>query len=753
MPEISLATPRMAVHDAMIGASRHDTEPSLGFSDRVTGVNSDVTGYGSRRGRSAEHIASSRADSSGDRTVSARAGGQLAFEDRRRIAGDLVIERTAELAKHRIVNGRVDRSSTLSAREIVALQPVYSPFELKGKAAEQALNALTGGNAEVRQSIESSLIAPAARRRLQNIATMLDVARRSGAPTRDCDGLAKEVRDLVLKKGLGANSPFVGYNGKANGSTRLAQLEDKISKLVTKEAFRTEVDRTVARVAAAQADYVEARLGARLSPSQRQAVIDNGGIMSERAKSALKSVLANWNEDSGMNRVFLLEILLDAERLQRALSVPMHEPAAHDVTDAGGEHPARMPDDGASPLPEAQVPETDGRDGGMRNGATSPYGPYNKNVFAPTINVICGGASDGGQHVGKDDGETPHVREQDTNAVVTGRTVDPPPSTKADEAVERFDAESIIDHEPEREDARSIVTCHGESEGSEDCDDIFESLFGSRADDAYGGDEMDDSAEPNEGPDTKAGANSERDYGFGSNGMPTSVGTQTTSADLQRREVGTQTEPVNPPIAHPQTTTAPTLAATVKLVRTRPATFEAVSGTPYARLSSGFADPLRPRAGLDLRVGYALKNIGSYLKQMDRGETAEGFGAKRSSFSAPKSPERVRDDGASNNRVEAEVEHAVSHGSKHGANGSQSKEDRHGEVVGSYLNSGTLNIISTRNTRAVDLFPRKEGGQSAPRIPVKDGYAHKHVGSYLDKQFDKVVTTEGAQALSKHWRY
>ncbi|WP_152034530.1 hypothetical protein [Burkholderia contaminans] len=678
-------------------------------------------------------------------------------------AKKLVNDRLQELERDYVHSTGPQSSAALPEGD---LRPVASPFDLRDRASKAALDALIGGNAKLRRAVEGSDVAPAARRRLMNIAMMLDVARRSRGSSgagekagKQVGELAKQVGELILRHGLGESSPFCGY-APSNDSNKLAKLEAAVSTLVTKEAFQREVDDIVARVSAAHADYVEARLGAPLPALQRKAIIDNGGIMSERAKSALKLVAQSWNADSGMNRVFLLEILLDAERLQRALSVSMHEPAGHDVTDAdGGKYPSRMPRDDASALPAASGPRTEGRYDDIRNGAMSPYRPYNKIVFAPTIKVGCGSASEGRQHAGMDDDETPRAREQETNAVMTGRTVDRATETKADDAAERFDAKSIIERKPERQDARSILTFHRESKSSGDCDTISESHFGSRYDHAYWRDEMDNSAEPNEGSDTKAGANSERDYGFGSNGMSNGVGTRITSADLQRQEAGSQTEPSNPPIAHRRSTIAPTLAATVKLVRSRHEMFGTVSSTPYARLSSGFADPLPPRAGFDLRVGYALKNVGSYLKLMDRGETAEGFGAKRSSFSAPKSPERVRDDGAPNQRVEAEAEHAVSHGSKHGANASQRKEGRqgapvrpHGEVVGSYLNNGTLNIISTRNTRTVDLFPRKEGGQSAPRLPVNDGYAHKHVGSYLEKKLDKVVTTEGAQSLSKHWR-
>lgn len=664
-------------------------------------------------------------------------GVQSGATDYHDAAKKLVSDRLQELERDYVLGTGPQSSAALPEAD---LRPVASPFDLRDRASKAALDALIGDNAKLRLTVEGSDVEPAARRRLMNIAMMLDVARRSCGSSgagekagKQVGELAKQVGELVLQHRLGENSPFCGY-APSNSRNKLAKLEAAVSTLVTKEAFQREVDNIVARVAAAQVDYVEARLGARLPALQRKAIIDDGGIMSERARSALKLVAQNWNVYSGMNRVFLLEILLDAERLQRGLSVPMHEPARHDVTDAdGGKYPSRMPRDDAAPFPAASGPRSDGRYGDMRDGAMPPYRLYNKIVVAPTIKVSCGSASEGRQHAGMDDDETPGAREQETNAVVTGRTVDRPTETKADEAAERFDAKSIIDRKPEREDARSILTFHSESESSEDCDDnVLEGSFVSRYD--FG----------------------EWDYEPGSNG----VGAQTASADLRRQKAGPQTEQLNPQIAHPRSTTEPTLSATVKLVRSRHEVSGTVSSTPYARLSSGFADPLPPRAGLDLRVGYALKNIGSYLKQMDRGETAEGFGAKRASLSAPKSPEPARDDGGPYNRVEAQAEHLAIHGGTHGANASQRKEDRqgapvhrHGEVVGSYLKNGTLNIISARDTRTVDLFSRKEGGQSAPRLPVKDGYAHKHVGSYLDKKLDKVVTTEGAQALSKHWRH
>ncbi|WP_212199722.1 hypothetical protein [Burkholderia dolosa] len=702
MPEILSASHRTPVVGAMHEASTQDALQSNRIADCLTGAVSDSTHYVEVRG-----------------TVSDRAGSSLSVEDRQRIAHGLVTERVRELMENRSADGSERGRSTPVAQER-ALHGVHTTFELKSRSAQQALAALIDGDAKVLQSVESADVSPAARRRLQNIATMLDVARRSGVQAQECDALAKQVRDLVLSKGLGSNSPFAGYNGKGNGSTRLSEIEDEVSKLVTKEAFQREVGHVSARVAAAQADYVEARLGGALDGPRRQAIIDNGGIISERAKAALQALVHNWNEHSGMNRVFLLEILLDAERLQRALDVPAREPAAHGVADADGERAGPQTDGRHGGVRAGEVSPGGVRagevsPGGVRAGEVSPYGPYNKIVFSPTITVSCGGASEGPQHVGTADG-----------------LVSPMKPGGNDDS----------------HDATSITATRQENE-FEDRDQWSEPVLGDRNGDS----DRDDDRSYDGGSVSRM--KWDREFRTSSD-----VGTQTDFADVQRREVGTQTEPLSGPNAHPDANTLakPTLASQFTFARifsTVPHTHGPVFSMPYRPLLPSFAAPLPPRTGVDQYDGFALRHSGSYLElaDLDPVVTTQRFlRENRYNVAVPKPFESAVDGHARHKPAGAEDERSKSPDGMSGANGAQGKEDwqrtpasPHDEGgadkrVGPHPDDNTPPIVNKQDSRAV-LRHWKELVGPAPSLGR--GFAHEHTGSYLNKNLGKVVTTEG----------
>jgi len=283
------------------------------------------------------------------------------------IARELVCQRSAELVKRYAPHSGPTPTSEQLMHE---LQSVHWPFDLKETASKAALDVLIGDDVALRQRIEEPGVEPAARRRLLNIATMLGVAMRSGRAAGDCEKARKEIAELVRKHGLADGSPFQGYKPGANGSSRLAKLEATVSILVSKEAFDAEVTRVCANVAVAQADFVEARLGTPLSDQNRREILNNGGIMSTRAKEALARIAANWNE-GGIHRALLLEILLDAERLQRALIVPTGESRPHDVTDTGTPRPddrrrapATMPD---------RTPEATAQDAAVKGGVYNSF--------------------------------------------------------------------------------------------------------------------------------------------------------------------------------------------------------------------------------------------------------------------------------------------------------------------------------------------------------------------------------------------